>query len=161
MFSWISNANKGTNETTCVRTHLVKLGNHATVLNFFFRENFNLARLQRKGNRAKRTNLSRLTTVGKIAFAKTTLKHCWTTRKFFRKSARKQQTVVRKSLKRVLRIANYRLPKYAAATVRRPKLTRLARQRRRVFKQLKWKARSLQGVGRPTRSLLVAPATKT
>jgi hypothetical protein len=50
-YTWIENANNGTNETSCVKTYLVKQNDQTTILNFFFRENFNLIKLQQTSNK--------------------------------------------------------------------------------------------------------------
>lgn len=140
VFGWISNANRGTNETTCSNSHLARVGNHMTVLNFFFRENFSLEKLHKgRLKRGRKKLVSASTEPGVVAINKTKANFCWVSRKWFRKSARKQLKNLQKQSRRVFNILGYRLRRKLLEIVRRKKVGKSSRARGDATRGVRWR----------------------
>ena len=96
-FTWIDNANRGTNESKCTKSYLIKQNNNSTILNFFFRENFNLIKLRKKNKMFVNVENELSDFKPKIkhiipVFSKR--KYTWTVQRRFRKINKKYKKLV-------------------------------------------------------------------
>lgn len=137
-FHWINNANKGTNETTCTRSHLVNIGNHRTIINFFFRENFNLDKLQKgRAVKSKKKIKCYNVSINTLAVQKTRKRFCWTARKWFRKALVSGRRKARRNLKKVFSMLGYRLRRSLMEFHRGGKVSRRFKVRIRLHNRVR------------------------
>jgi hypothetical protein len=156
VFSWIKNANKGTNETTCTNSHLINLNNNPTILNFFFRENFNLEKLHKKNKnkRGKRIKNKANLAVRSLANVRIKKKFRWASKRWLRKLAKKNKSTFFKRLRRCFKVLKYRLRRKLIISTRRKKITKRARRRLRGIKNIAWRLRLPRKHKKTTRAIL-------
>lgn len=160
VFSWVSNANKGTNETSCVRSYLAKFGNTSTVLNFFFREKFSLEKLHKKHRGGVKKSKASATALG-LAMKRVKTQFCWVSKRWSRKVSKKQRSGLSTVVRRVVKVFRCKLRAKTVTQLRRQRISRRGKRRLRTRKQVTWRVGSGGSSFKSTKTQLLSNRTVT